>query len=144
MSVNAEVLEFTLFLAVATALLAGLAPAWRASQADVSTLLNSTGRAIAGRREGTAIGRTLVFIEMACAMVLLVGAGLLAGSIIHLRATPLGFNPDGLLTMAVDLPRTALSESSQRADFYDRLIPTLTAVPAVEVALDTTSLLGTR
>jgi putative ABC transport system permease protein len=142
-TVNVNVLLFASTLAGATALLFGAGPAWRASRVDISTMLKATGRAAAGRLAGATIGSALVVVEMTCAMVLLAGAGLLAQSIIRLGATPLGFEPDGLLTLAIRLPKTTYPKPDQRAQLYDRLVETLSSLPSVDgVALATTLLRG--
>jgi putative ABC transport system permease protein len=142
-AVNVYVLLFASVLAGATALVFGLGPAWRASRADISTMLKATGRAAAGRLAGARTGSALVVVEMTCAMVLLAGAGLLAQSIIRLGATPLGFEPDGLLTLAIRLPKTTYPKPDQRTQLYDRLVDTLGSLPSVDgVALATTLLRG--
>jgi predicted permease len=76
-------------------------------------------------------------------MVLLVAAGLLTESIINLGSAPLGFNPDGVITMTVKLPRTTYPKPDQRSEFFDRLVTTLAPLPAVQgVGLSTTLLRG--
>jgi predicted permease len=142
-AVNVEVLMFAVVLAASTALFFGLVPAWRASHADISAMLKATGRTAAGRPGSARMGSALVVVEMTCAMLLLVGAGLLTQSIIRLGATPLGFTPDGLVTMAIRLPRTTYPKPSQRAQLYDRLVDTASSLPSVNgVALATTLLRG--
>ena len=101
------------------------------------------GTAAAFRPAAMHAARAFVAIEMTCAMVLLVGAGLLAESVVHFGNAPLGFDPDRLLTMSVKLPRTAFSQAHQRTQFYDRLIAVAGAEPSVDgVALATTLLRG--
>src|SRR4029077_19731258 len=87
--------------------------------------LKATGRAAAGRLAGARTGSALVVVEMTCAMVLLAGAGLLAQSIIRLGATPLGFEPDGLLTLALRLPKTTYPRPVQRTHLYEMDCDTL-------------------
>jgi len=143
LAVNGRVLMFAVVTAMLTAALFGVLPAWRASHANISTALQSSGRTFAGHVRGSRIGRLLVAVQIACAMVLLVGAGLLGESIMRLGSAPLGFNPDGLLTMTVRLPRTTYAAADRRADFYRRLVAATRLVPGVDdVALSTTFLRG--
>ncbi|HWW82970.1 MAG TPA: ABC transporter permease, partial [Vicinamibacterales bacterium] len=138
LEVDSEVLLFAVALAGATAICFGCLPAWRASQTDISTALKATGQPRSARVSGAALGRSLVAVEIACAIVLSVGAGLLTKSIVHLGDTPLGFNPDGLLTMTVTIPSTTYPAPNQRAMLYERTIETLSTLPSVEgVAIST-------
>jgi len=143
LAVNGRVLAFAVLTAIATAVLFGVLPAWRASRANISAALQSSGRTFAGNPRGNRIGSMLVAVQIACAMVLLVGAGLLAESIMRLGSAPLGFNPDGLLTMSVRLPRTKYAADDRRVDFYRRLVDAVRRAPGVDgVALSTTLLRG--
>src|SRR5262249_13066969 len=90
-AVDGYVLMFAVVLAVATTVLFGLVPAWRASRSDVYMVLKTPGSTAALRPLRTTTGRTLIAVEVACAMLLLVGAGLLNESIVRLGAAPLGF-----------------------------------------------------
>jgi len=143
LAVNGRVLAFAVLTAMTTAVVFGMLPAWRASHADISAALQSSGRTVAGHARASRIGRTLVAVQIACAMVLLVGAGLLAESIVRLGSAPLGFDPDGLLTMTVRLPRTKYADADRRVDFYRRLVGAARLLPGVDgVALSTTFLRG--
>jgi len=141
-AVDVDVLAFAVVLAVATALVFGFVPAWRASRTHVSIMLRA-GAAAAFRPAAMRAGRVFVAIEMTCAMVLLVGAGLLTESVVHFGNAPLGFDPDRVLTMSVKLPRTAFPQAHQRTQFYDRLLAVVGGEPSVDgVALATTLLRG--
>jgi predicted permease len=142
-AVSRDVQGFAIGLAMSTALISGLVPAWRASRTDVNATLKSTGPSVAGRPAARRTGGVLVALQMTCAMVLLVVAGLLTESIINLGSAPLGFNPDGLVTMTVKLPRMKYPKPDQRSEFHDRLLTALAPLPAVDgVALSTTLLRG--
>jgi putative ABC transport system permease protein len=142
-AVSREVLGFAVVLAISTALVFGLVPAWRASRTDVSATLKSAASSVAGRPGARRAGGVLIALQMTCAMVLLVAAGLLTESIINLGSAPLGFNPDGVITMTVKLPRTTYPKPDQRSEFFDRLVTTLAPLPAVQgVGLSTTLLRG--
>jgi predicted permease len=139
-ALDGGVLLFAIAIAFVTALAFGIVPAWRSSHADIQSVLK--GQDAASERGRPARTRSLlVAVEMASAMMLLVGAGLLTQSIARFAAVPLGFNPDGLLTMSVRLPRTTYPQARARADFYQRLLDGAAALPGADGAALTTSLL---
>jgi putative ABC transport system permease protein len=141
--INAGVLAFAVALAMATALCCGLIPAYRASRVDLSSTLRASGRAVFGLGGRSHVGRVLVVVEMMCATVLLVGAGLLTQSLIRLGSAPMGFRTDSVLTASLKLPRTAYSTAERRGAFYDRLITALGSVPSIDgVALATSLVRG--
>ena len=100
-----RVLLFTVGMAIATAVLFGLGPAWRASRRDLtaSMKIGSSGSVASGAR-GLALRNLLIVGEIALALVLLTAGGLMLKSVVRLQATEVGFNPDGLLTVRVALP----------------------------------------
>lgn len=124
-----------LLLAVAasigTGVVCGLSPALRLSRQDVHDALKAGGR-VAGASGRTRIGRSLVVAEVALAVVLLVGAGLLLRSLGRLLDVPLGFNPQNVLAVSVNLPRTTYGEPVQQAQFAERLLERLTRTPGVD------------
>ena len=102
-TVDARVAAFTLAVAVATALLAGLVPALRASRGDVAFALKPGERGATGRARHR-LHDALVVAELAMAIALLVGAGLLGRSFLRLLHPDTGFRPDGLLTVSSRSP----------------------------------------
>jgi putative ABC transport system permease protein len=126
---------FTLALAAVTALLFGLAPAWRASRADVAHTLKSGGAGSVGRGgAGVASLRNLLVVaQSALALVLLVAAGLMLTSVRNLQATGLGFQPDGLILSWVSLP-AARYDAPHVLPFVTRLLDELRAQPGVQAA----------
>src|SRR5207245_7511240 len=105
------------------------------------TMLKGYAAGFAGRPNTSRASRVLIAVQMACAMVLLVGAGLLTQSIVRLGSAPLGFNPDGLLTMSLRLPRTKYPQAERRADFHERLLAGVASLPGVDGAALSTTLL---
>jgi len=99
---DARVLAFALALSIATGVVFGLLPALSASRPDMADTLNAGGRGAAGVRK--AARRTLVITEVALASLTLVGAGLVIKSFSTILAQPLGFDPNGRLTMSVAIP----------------------------------------
>jgi putative ABC transport system permease protein len=133
MPLDARVLGFTLALALLTGLLFSLAPALQASRTSLNDALRQGGRSeIGGRGAGTR--DALVVVEVAAALVLLVGAGLMLKTLGRLRAVEIGFRSDHLLTMTTILPRNQYRESAPRLAFYNRVMQGVRALPGVDGA----------
>ena len=130
---DGRLLAFTLGLALLTGLLFSIVPALQASRASLNDSLRQGGRGgIGGRRPTTR--DALVVVEVAAALVLLVGAGLMLKTLARLRAVDLGFRPDHLLTMRAILPNAKYKEASARLAFYERVLEGARALPGVEAA----------
>ena len=126
------VFAFALVAGVLTSVLFGLIPAMRASgKADLQQQLRDGGAALGGRG-GQRARRTLVVVEVALAVVLVAGAGLLVKSLARLRNVDPGFRADNVLTFDVSLPGSYNAERS--AQFYTSLIERLRGIPGVEDA----------
>jgi putative ABC transport system permease protein len=128
------VLVFTLGISVLTGLLFGLVPAMHASAVDLHGMLKEGGRGAAGDRGGQGVRRMLVVAEVALALTLLTGAGLLVKSFARLADVNPGFDPDHLLTFTLSLPDARYPSDSQRTAFFDRVLPAIAAVPGVRAA----------
>jgi putative ABC transport system permease protein len=130
-------LVFTIVVSIGTGILFGLAPARRLSRPNLHDALKAGSRA-AGTRQRTRIGNALVVAEVALAVVLLVGAGLLLRSLWRLLEVPIGFNPQNVLAVNISLPRTVYREPFQQLQFAERLLERLKNAPDVEaVSLST-------
>jgi putative ABC transport system permease protein len=129
--INGTALAFTSVVSVLTGLLFGVFPAWRASSTRVTAALrdgsrNATvGRASQRTRDG------LVMTQIALAFVLVIGSGLMVRSFQALRSVNPGFSADRVLTFDVQPLATRYSGPPAVAQFYDRLIERLEAVPGV-------------
>ena len=124
------VLGFTLVASVLTAILFGLAPAFRGTDDQLSTILRSGGRAGSDRgREG--LWSTLVAAEVALALLLLVGAGLLIRSFATVLGEDGGFRTEGVLLVEVNPPATKYPSGEDRGLFFERLLEEVRAVPGV-------------
>ncbi|MFB3069524.1 MAG: ABC transporter permease, partial [Gemmatimonadales bacterium] len=110
----------------------GLLPALRGSRADLHDALKVGGRGMAASSAGRAIGNALVIGQVALALILLVGAGLMIRSLQELIAVDLGFEPAGMFTMTFNLPQTRYPDRAASTDFFNRLETRLTALPGVE------------
>jgi putative ABC transport system permease protein len=138
---NATVLAFTGGLAVLTGVLFGLAPALGATRLNLNEALKEGRRAAGqGARQGR-IRSFLVVAEIAVALVLLVGAGLLIKSFARLRAIDPGFDPAGVLTMHVRLPHYRYREGEQRVNFFREAVGRISRLPGVTSAAAVQSLL---
>lgn len=148
-SIRPAVLLFTFGVAVLTGILAGLLPAVRASRPDLQDALKQSARGGAsGIRQG--LRRGLVVIEVAMALVLLVGAGLMINSYTRVMRVDMGFDPDDVLTMEINLSgleryRTRhnaahFSVTPQAAEFFREVIERLQAQPGVQSVGATTAL----
>lgn len=136
-----RVLFFTLGVSLLTGLIAGLAPALQASKPDLNDLLKEGAKGSqCGRQQ---LRKVLVVAEVALAMVLLIGAGLLVQSFRRLQQAELGFSPTSLLTMRVALPWRKYSGEQgpeQQKQFFQQLMGRLSALPGVEAAAMTSNL----
>ncbi|HEU4432471.1 MAG TPA: ABC transporter permease [Pyrinomonadaceae bacterium] len=131
-SVNLPVLGFTLGLAVITGLIFGLAPALEATRFDLHNSLKEGGKNVGGG--GHRLRNVFVITQVALALVLLVGAGLLVRSLNRLQSVDPGFNPENLLTVRVTLPGQRYEEAPKRIDFFQQAIARMKAIPGVEAA----------
>lgn len=127
------VLAFAVGLTGVTTLAFGLVPAWQGTGGDPVDVLRGSGRSIVGGR-GLRTRRVLVVIEIAVALVLLVGAGLLTRSLLQLRTVHPGFDARGVVTASVAVPRTRYPGRPEAAAFFARLIERLRATAGVDVA----------
>jgi len=131
--VDNQVFCFSMCLALAAAAAFGLAPAFRASRQDLNQTLREAGRSFHGGRRDVAALRLVVASEIALALVLAAGAGLLARSFRHLTTERLGFNPSHILTATLCcLDESHYPEAKDAAAYYGRLFERLRAIPGVE------------
>jgi putative ABC transport system permease protein len=129
----------TLALGAATSLVFGLVPALQISKPDLQDSLKEGGRTLAAPSRSL-FGSALVIGEVALAIVLLVGAGLLVRSFVELQNVSPGFDPRGTLTARLSLPAERYQSSASVVRFYDSLIERLRTVPGVTSASATTQL----
>ena len=135
---DSGVLAATMLVTGIVALVVGLVPVMRSDRSLAAAVAQGAGRVVGPRR---AIARGgLVVGEVALAMVLLVGAGLLARSLSRLLAEEMGFDARGLLTLEVQSSGAAYAEPGQVYAYHDRLLEAVRAVPGVEDAALTSQL----
>jgi putative ABC transport system permease protein len=137
-TIDARVLGFTILISLVTGVVFGLAPALQTSKPALNETLKESGRSNAGGRQNLLRG-LLVITEVALALVLLIGAGLLIKSFMRLRGLDIGFRPEGLLTMRVPLPQAKYPTRQHRVAFYDEALGRIRALPGVQSASVITS-----
>jgi putative ABC transport system permease protein len=134
MTVDAPMLGFTLVASIVTGVLFGIAPAWRLARTRVNTMLNDgsgKGAAFGGRQRGRSV---LLMTQVALAVVLLTGAGLLVHSFANLSMVSPGFQPANVLTLRLSLPDTRYGEAARRAMFTRHVLDRVETLPGVRSA----------
>lgn len=127
------VVLFSIVVVFVTALLAGLGPALLSTPADLLSPLRTGGRGVTGSA-ATYGRRTLVIAQVALALTVVAGAGLLIRSVLRLQSVDLGLPADRLVMLDLYLPQAKYSERRQHAAFLDEVIAQLQAVPAISAA----------
>ncbi|HEY9230929.1 MAG TPA: ABC transporter permease, partial [Blastocatellia bacterium] len=130
--IDGRVLGFTFAVSLLTGVLFGLVPALQASKPDLNEALKEGGRGTSEGRRGKRIRSLLVVGEIALSLVLLIGAGLLIKSFIHLQKFDLGFNPNNLLTLRVQLAGSKYREDPQVVNFFQQALERMQNVPGVQ------------
>jgi predicted permease len=128
-----RVLSFSFFIALATGVLFGLAPAVQTSRSDLNRGLRESGRGFSSGPVGTRLRRALVASQLAVAFVLLTGAGVLLHSFDRLRHVDPGFHPDHVLTFLLEVP-SHRHPGAQRPVFVRELLQATRALPSVKSA----------
>ncbi|MGH9822974.1 MAG: ABC transporter permease, partial [Blastocatellia bacterium] len=133
-SLNLEVLLFALGVSLLTGSLFGLVPALRASRTDLNQALKEGMRTMVGSARSARVRNLLVVAEVALALVLLTGAGLMVRSFQKLTAVDPGFDPKQVLTMGIDLPDATYPTIKKVTTFFDNVISDIDGLPGVEMA----------
>jgi len=137
---NLPVLVFCVVIAIITAVLAGLAPAWQTAKLDiVDRLKDSAGSISVGFRRSKLRG-ALVVVEVALSLVLLAGAGLLMRSFVALQEVDLGLKPDNILTARIPLPRGQYTTVAAKQQFFRSLLERISSLPGVISASESSTL----
>jgi putative ABC transport system permease protein len=130
--VNPIVIAFAAGVSLLTALVFGVLPALHVSRASLASSLKEGSRSVA--QTGPRTRGALIVAEVALAVTLLAGAGLLIKSFLRLQSVDPGFMPEQTLTFELDLPENKYKEDEQKARFYDTLITRLESLPGVRRA----------
>ena len=138
--VDTGVVLFTGGLSLLTGLLFGVVPALQSTGPSVAGTLKEGGRGALSTRGGARLRGALVIVEMALAVVLLAGAGLLMRSFVRLASVDPGFHAGQALTFELSLPDTRYQDEPQQIAFFGQLLPRLRALPGVQSAAAVISL----
>ncbi|MDQ3314271.1 MAG: ABC transporter permease [Verrucomicrobiota bacterium] len=130
-SIDLRVLAFTFGISLLTGVLFGMIPALQASRPDLNDALKEGSRGSTGARSRT-LRNVFVVTEVALALVLLIGAGLMIRSFMQLQSVETGFNPENVLTMRAQLPKKKYAEPHQIVDFFKQAQDRIAAVPGVQ------------
>jgi putative ABC transport system permease protein len=139
-SLNGRALAFTLAAAVLSGILAGLAPAWQGSRTNFNEALKEGGRGGATSRGKHRLRAILVAAEIALAVVLLVGAGLMVRGFQTLAASGERYEPATMLTLELEISENKYREGYQQAAFYRQVLERTSAIPGVRSAVAASSM----
>jgi putative ABC transport system permease protein len=128
-SLDWRVLAFTVGVAFVTGILFGLVPALQASIVDVHETLKETGRGVSRRHW---LRSSLVVVEVATTLVLLIGAGLMIRSFSRLQSVNPGFSYEHLTSFTISVPQKKYPTEEQRGQFFTRLLENIRGLPGVE------------
>jgi putative ABC transport system permease protein len=131
---DSTVLLFTLAISFATGIIFGLAPAFQATRIDINSSLTASARGSIAGGQRARIGHALVVMEVALALILLTGAGLLLKSFARLGHVQAGLRTDRVLTARLTLPDAAYPNPQSIAKFYEQLVARLRVVSGVRNA----------
>ncbi len=131
-TMDSRVLWYLIAISAGTGVLFGLAPALRLSKLDINVQLKDGGRGATVGARGKHLSAVLVATEMALAVVLLAGAGVMIRSYLKIRSAEMGIDVTNLLGAAINLPAARYPRPEDRISFYDRLTARLASMPGVE------------
>ncbi len=134
LEVNTVVLAFTAAISLLTTVAFGLLPALQGTRVDLTSAMRSDARSGGTTRGRHLTRRFLTAAEVALAVVLLVGAGLLVRSFVELQRTPLGFDPSGIISASVMLPVNRYPDDESRRAFLEQLLGGARVLPGVTAA----------
>ena len=129
-----RVLAFALGAVIATTFFFGLAPALQSARPNVTVTLKETGRSALPGSHSRRFRSALVVAEIALAMVLLIGAGLMVRTLAGLSRVDLGFNPENVLTLRVPLSGERYKKPQVQAQFWENVVSAVESLPGVESA----------
>jgi putative ABC transport system permease protein len=138
-SLDANAFFFTLAIAVASGIVSGIAPSWLHSQTNISETLKESGRGASTGPARHRLRSVLVVGEIALALVLLVGAGLLVKGFHALLSVHENYHPESVLTLTVSLPDDKYGQKPVRVAFHEQVLQRLSAIQRVESAALATS-----
>jgi putative ABC transport system permease protein len=133
-SIDSQAMLFTGGLAMLVSVICGLIPARQSSRLDLNQSLREDSQSATAGAHRSALRQTMVIAEVALALVLLAGAGLLGRSFTRMMQVDLGFRPENVLKLTAALPATQYKDDQQKAAFIERALEGIRALPGVEAA----------
>ena len=133
-SLDLKVLAFTLIISLFAGVIFGLAPGLQTSNANPNESLREGGRSLSGGAGGRRLRDLLVIAEVALAVMLLIGAGLMISSSLRLQGVDRGLKLDNLLTMQVSLPKPKYATGEQMTTFYEQVLERIKIAPGIQAA----------
>src|SRR5687767_1835816 len=130
--VDTSVILYTSLASLVTGLVFGAAPALQGAAATAGEFLKERGRTESQGARGRRLRAAFAIAEVAVALVLVIGAGLLVRSFVAMNKVDLGFDPRGILAVRVELPRARYSQDAQITAFFNDLASRLRALPGVQ------------
>jgi putative ABC transport system permease protein len=138
LAIDTRVVIFTLVISLVTGVVFGLVPALQTSRENLHVTLKEGGRSGTADRSGQLMRRVLVVSEVALALTLLTGGGLLVKSFARLQGVDPGFNSSHVLTFGLALPVARYKSDTSQGAFYSTVLPRIAQVPGVKAAGATT------
>ncbi|HEY0321336.1 MAG TPA: ABC transporter permease [Pyrinomonadaceae bacterium] len=132
--IDAAVFIFTLSVSLATGILLGLVPALQATKPDLVESLKEGSQSVTGGRHRNRVRSLLVVLEVALALVLLIGAGLMLKSFWRLREVSPGFDSKNLVKLHINLPEAKYEDEQQQVNFFQGLLERVQSIPGVKSA----------
>jgi putative ABC transport system permease protein len=130
--IDSRVLLFTLLVSILTSVIFGLIPSLQSGKTDVQEALKEGGNTLSGGLVGGWLRQFLVVVEVAAAVVLLIGAGLMIRSLIQMRQVEPGLKTQNLLTAKISLPPERYADAESAIRFYQQVIDRVSHIPGVE------------
>jgi putative ABC transport system permease protein len=132
--IDPPVLLFTLLLAVVTGVLFGVAPGLGALRPDLAGTLRESGRGASGSAHQNRLRQVLTLSEISIALALLIGAGLLLGSLQRLQSVDPGFKPENVVTLDLVLPAVKTTDNARMSAYFRELMSRVRSLPGVQAA----------
>ena len=129
--IDPEILTFCLLLSLITGVIFGIGPAWSNARRDPHVALKAGGRTIAGSLARRRLGSIFMALQLALAMVLVTGAGLMIRSFLQVQNADLGYQPQRLLFLHLDVPT---EQGGEPAEFYQEALSRISAIPGIQRA----------
>jgi putative ABC transport system permease protein len=138
-AINGSVLLFTLVVSLLSVMFFGLMPALQSVRGDLVNPMRESGRSVTGSARQARLRNALVIVEVALSVVLLVGAGLMIRTLMHMKQVSVGFDPSRILSMRVPLDPQRYDAVDDRARFYGALLDRVRVLPGVADAAVSTN-----